>query len=154
MSVVVAATGHRPHKLPQSIWSWIHAQTGEKLIQLEPTYVISGMALGYDQIFAYVALHLGVPLLTAVPCRDQDRVWSPEQRRLYFELLKRATWVHYVTDGPYTSTCMQDRNVWMADRATDVLACWDGSAGGTKNMITYSKLLNRRIHRIDPRKSP
>lgn len=157
---VVAGTGHRPHKLWIGDYSghhrlnplraWVKAQTRTKLVALKPIHVITGLALGFDQDLADVCVDMGIPFIAAIPCEGQDSQWPPEARVHYRKLLKLAYEVVVVTEGPYERWKMQARNEWMVDRCSDLLACFDGSQGGTANTVNYADKLQRPVHRIDP----
>ena len=43
---------------------------------------------------------------------------------------------------------MQERNIFMVDRADEILAVWNGTSGGTKNCIDYAKKQNKIITNI------
>lgn len=157
---IVAGTGHRPDKLWIGDYSghhklnplraWVRAQTRTKLLELRPIHVISGMALGFDQDLADVCVDMGIPFIAAVPCEGQDSQWPPEARHHYQKLLKLAYEVVMVTPGPYERWKMQARNEWMVDHCSDLIACFDGSQGGTAGTVNYADKLRRPIHRIDP----
>lgn len=93
------------------------------------------MALGWDTALALAAIELAIPLTAAVPFEGQERRWWPEQQQLFHEILARAPTVVVVSPGGYAVWKMQVRNEWMVDRATGVLALWNGSPGGTGNCI-------------------
>lgn len=157
---IVAGTGHRPHKLwiddysghhPMNpLRAWVKAQTRAKLTTLRPIHVISGLALGFDQDLADVCVDMGIPFIAAIPCDDHDSQWLPEARQHYQKLLKLAYEVVLVTPGPYERWKMQARNEWMVDHCSDLVACFDGSQGGTANTVNYANKLRREVHRIDP----
>lgn len=140
--LVLAGTGHRPDKL-----GGYGADVAKRLVDLaraaltkyHPDEVISGMALGWDTALALAAIELGIPLTAAVPFEGQERKWQPEQQDLFRAILARATNVVIVSAGGYGAWKMQVRNEWMVDRATGVLALWDGSTGGTGNCIAYAR---------------
>ena len=50
-------------------------------------------------------------------------------------------------DG-YAAWKMQKRNEWMADKATRIVALWDGSPGGTANCIAYASKIGRPIDNL------
>ena len=138
---IFAGTGHRPDKL-----GGYGADVSTRLVDLaraaltkyRPDEVVSGMALGWDTALALAAIELGIPLTAAVPFEGQERKWRPEQQRLFQAILARASTVVVVSPGGYAVWKMQARNEWMVDRATGVLALWNGSAGGTGNCIEYA----------------
>ena len=78
----IAVTGHRPDKLNHEwdgtgvlseriydeLAAIVHRNLGKPRLTL-----ITGMALGVDQIFAWVGLDLKVPIIAAIPCENQVR---------------------------------------------------------------------------------
>lgn len=118
---------------------------------------ISGMALGVDMWAAEIVLEMPklVPemklkLIAAVPCDGQDKLWRPEMRKRYQDILSRAAEVVVVSPGPYAAWKMQRRNQWMVDNSSLVIAVWDGSPGGTANCISYARRRGVKIWRINP----
>lgn len=158
--VVVAITGHRPNKLGHdydfsSAFMFALRKRLEKIVvDLKPNYMISGMALGTDTLWAMIALAFKIPLIAAVPFKDQDIIWPNRSRSLYHELLKKAHMVVNVSGQlSYKPPYMQQRNEWMVDHCTDFIAVYDTSPGGTHNCLEYArkKLDAKRIFIIDPR---
>lgn len=122
----------------------------------EELRIISGMALGVDQVAAYVGIYLrerykNVKLEAAIPCQGQDLKWRDWSKWVYQYLLSKCDVKTLVHDGPYNYHCMQDRNEYMVDHADLLIAVWDGSSGGTGNCVRYAKTRNVKIIQIDPR---
>jgi len=113
--------------------------------------VITGMALGFDTIVADVCLELGVPFTAAIPFDKQEECWSLEQQDHYWDLLRKAKHREYVSTGPYHPAKYQKRNEWIVDNCELLLACWNGSSGGTANCVRYAERVGRQCKRIDPR---
>lgn len=141
----IAVTGHRPNKLGGEyngvgIYSNAIRRVMQEVIDLhKPTQLISGMALGVDQLWAEAAILNNIPFIAAIPCTNQDLMWPPVSRVRYNKILSNPLCsVHYVSMKPYTKECMQARNIWMVDNSDTLLAIWDGSAGGTKNCHDYA----------------
>lgn len=158
--MIIAGTGHRPdklpnketgYKLPNPTYIKICKEIEKHLLELKPEKVISGMALGYDSYLAFVTLKLGIPLIAAVPFQGQELAWPQASQNAYNALLKRATEVVIVSEGGYSAHKMQIRNEWMVNHCDVLLACYDGSPGGTGNCIKYAKNLNKNIIIIDPK---
>lgn len=147
-----AATGHRPEKL-----GYYGAEAEDRLMSVAALYlkdvikphdvVISGMALGWDQAVAQACYNLDIPFIAAVPCRNQAERWTSWYKSKYESLLLRACHVVYVSEA-YDGECMQRRNQWMVDHADKIIACWDGSRGGTYNCIQYAKKKHKRIDNL------
>jgi uncharacterized phage-like protein YoqJ len=147
--MIIAFTGHRI--LPKSKLDWISSVLQEKLIELKPSKVISGMALGFDQLAAEVAMKLNIPVIAAIPCDNQDAKWNISQREEYYRLLCKCYSNHIVSPGPYALWKMQARNVWMVDNSNFLISCFDGSSGGTKNCIAYG--IDKPRINLDPLRS-
>ena len=145
-------TGHRPMKLPWGMNERDPRCTALKLelaARLEAIYALGyrhflcGMAIGCDMYFAEAVLalrevHGDVTLEAAIPFGDQPGRWDEAQRRRYNSLIDRADKVTVLQIG-YTSDCMMQRNRYMVDRSSLLLACFDGRPGGTMNTILYAE---------------
>ena len=150
--MILVITGHRPQKMAapgteqrvRPVLKWA-------LETLKPQWLITGMALGVDQWMCEEALALGVPVLAAIPCLNQDAYWGPAARKVYNDLLARVQHREMVTNGPYKKHVMQERNRWMIDRATCVVAIFDGTPGGTANAVTYAIQARKPVFRYDPK---
>lgn len=144
--MIVAATGHRPDKLGG--YDLNAAKIVENFARIvlrdeQPDMVISGMALGWDTAIAKAAVALGIPLLAAVPFKGQESKWPYKKQEEYYNLLRAANDIVYVSDPPYSAQKMHIRNEWMVNECDLLLACWDGSASGTYQCIAYARNIQR-----------
>jgi uncharacterized phage-like protein YoqJ len=141
------ATGHRPEKL-----GGYSDEARHRLEQFAVTYLryyapdlfISGMAQGWDQACAYACTVLSIPWTAAIPFAGQESMWPDAAQKRYTRLLEGAERIECVSTGGFSKRARQVRNEWMVDNATDVLASWDGSPGGTGNCIRYAIHQNKR----------
>jgi len=163
----IAVTGHRPNKLGSEYINkfdieHMYENYGpisktmfneiEKYLKYKGcTTGICGMAIGIDQIFAHVCLHLGIPFIAAVPCDNQASKWPTPTRMWYDYLISRAVEVINVSPGPYAPWKMQKRNQWMSIETDEVLAIYDGSPGGTRNCVEFAKSINKNVKIINPK---
>lgn len=142
MTLIVAATGHRPDKLggygPKA-QGRVYTLAYEWLECFRPDQLISGMALGWDQACAEAALALGIPLIAAIPFEGQESRWPPASQEHYRMLRALATEVRIIAPGGYSPFVMQLRNETMVLWANLILALWDGSAGGTCNCLANAR---------------
>jgi len=143
---ILSGTGHRPQKLNQEFdlkgpyCSYITQEMQKYFDLLKPAKVISGMALGFDQLLALFALEQGIPVLAAIPCDNQEKVWPKKSQERYQQILKNPLVTTYIVcSGPYHPGMMQVRNEYMCDHSNLLLACWDGTSGGTANCIKYAR---------------
>jgi uncharacterized phage-like protein YoqJ len=154
-------TGHRPDKIggyyyDNPIRRRVLAALDiaiDRAVAAGYTKFISGMALGVDQDAASIVLDKGLYLIAAVPCKGMELRWPFDSQRAYRKLIDRASEVDYGAEryeGPQT---MQNRNIWMAERSSLVIAVWNGTPGGTKNMLDYVRSIpdpRPAIWRINP----
>lgn len=147
-----AVTGHRPNKLGHEynfigpVTEHIKAQLFKWLDDNKPDKIISGMALGVDQIWAVCGIRRNIPVIAAIPCAKQEAMWRSESVRVYNAILDNDLVTSYcVSKEPYTPACMQDRNIWMVDNCDILVAVWNGTPGGTANCIEYAKEVGKEI---------
>lgn len=163
--MILAVTGHR--KIgggygDNPIARAVVARMGAELDRLQPTRVISGMALGVDQWLAWLAVRRGIPFVAAVPFTGQFMKWTSDHRAKYGRLLELCDTEVDTSIGHSCSRCRpsdwqtqtrhlyQVRNEWMVDHCNVLLAVWDGSSSGTGNCVRYAQKVGREIVRIDP----
>ena len=76
--------------------------------------------------------------------------WSEDAKNRYFSILRQADSVIYVSRN-YYKDCMLDRNRFMVDHASILLAVYNGEKrGGTAATVNYAKKMKREIIAIDP----
>lgn len=151
-------TGHRPKGLP---WGYNENDKGciklkkklkkeiVKVIKNEYTTFITGMALGCDTICAEIVLQLkfkfpNIKIIGVLPCREQDRMWNDLDKRRYRDLLCKLDEVIYVNTA-YSSRCMLERNRYMIDNSSLLIAVYNGTSGGTKYTIDYARINGVKI---------
>jgi uncharacterized phage-like protein YoqJ len=154
---IIGISGRRPQstfgfKTPNPMFNYICRETEKKFIELEPEKIITGLALGYDQICGRIALKLDIPFIAAVPFKGQDAIWGNEEKQIYNMLLEKAYDVVYVCDGGYAAWKLQKRNEFIVDNCDIMLACIqkDCKSGGTFNCLEYAKTFDKKIIKIFP----
>lgn len=128
------------------------------LVAGRPDEVVSGMALGFDMIWAEEALELEIPVTAAIPFEGQERTWPKASQGRYHEILAHplVTELICAPGGPTNATHKFDhRNRWMCDRAKEaadgrLVAGWDGTSGGTRNTVLYARDIELPIIRVRP----
>jgi uncharacterized phage-like protein YoqJ len=99
----------------------------------------NGMAMGFDLLAAETVLALKkeypqLKLVACIPCYNQEKNFSNEDKKRYVQILKRAD-EQVLLSEKYYRGCMQVRDQYMVDRA-DVLVCYcvkeTGGAAYTK----------------------
>lgn len=151
--MIIGVTGHRSiggYNYPNPTYEFVYKETKKYFQANYPEKIITGMALGYDTICAIIASRLDIPFVAAVPFVGQESQWSDKQKRIYETLLSKAKEIIVVSPGNYEAKKMQIRNQWMVDNSDKMLACFDGSKGGTYNCVQYAKLKNKIVDVINP----
>lgn len=171
-------TGHRPNKLfgynlkddkYQVLYKEL-TKTIEFCINEENiTRFISGGALGVDQIAFWLVYKLkekypDIKNIVAVPFKNQDKVWTEEQKYWYKKVLEKADEIIYTDEidnfryrinevlvGEYHIEKMKKRNEWMCDNSRIVIAVYDGTKGGTRNCVYYARKSSKSLFRLNPR---
>lgn len=116
---------------------------------------LCGMAIGFDMICAETVLALKkhypeIKLIAAIPCRNQDCKWEEKSRKRYRKLLKKADGVRCIYDEYIGAECMIERNRYMVEHSSLLIALYDGTAGGTKSTINYAQTQKREIVILKP----
>ena len=156
-------TGYRPKKLP---WGADEASPGcealkaEIMLGIEKAYArgirtfISGMAPGCDTFAAEAVMefrrgHAEAELFCAIPYAGYRGYLKGEERER-FDRLVLASDRMAVCSGVYHGGCMMQRNKFMVDNSSLVIAIYDGKPGGTHNTVEYAKKHGREIWLIPP----
>lgn len=133
----VMVTGHRPPRLAgrsKEVSRWLYDKLGE----LEPDDVMTGMARGVDQIFAHKALSLDIPYICVFP---HPRSLNDEESYL---LSHAKSTIYYERNYDKRNYTMRDR--YMVDHSDVVLVVWDGiPAGGTYVTAEYAKKQGKKV---------
>jgi len=166
----ICVTGHRPDKLggydaANPLRRAIREEFKERLLCLVGAHLLEagsaecevycGMAQGFDQDAACACIQADVPFVACVPFAGQELVWTPEAQRDYRLILSRAKRVEVLAQKPATRTAavslLYVRNHFMIESCDVVVACWNGTFGGTYETVKYAQRLGKPLHVIDPR---
>lgn len=160
----VCFTGHRSQKLP-----WGFNEQDERCVRmkaalkaeiirtLEEGYrtFFCGMALGFDMICAETVLELkeqydGITLIGALPCWTQSKKWIEKEQRRYDALLHRLDGVRCIHEEYNGPECMLERNRYMVDNSSVLIALFNGRVGGTKFTVDYAYKKGLEVRIIEP----
>lgn len=111
-----------------------------------------GMAVGFDSICFKTLEKLKrsyqhINLIACIPCKDQDRNFSYSQKQDYRKMINNADYKVLISEN-YTPYCMQERNRFMVDNSSLVVAYMIRNQGGTYNTVKYAQLKDRKIINI------
>lgn len=163
-NITCAFTGHRPKSFP-----WKYDENARDCVLLKEVLAgqvmaladrgvtdwLSGMAQGTDLWCAQIVLGLkeknpALRLHCILPCEWQEREWSASEQERYHFILRQADEVIYVNQE-YHDGCMLERNRWLVDHSSVLLAVYNGTyRSGTGMTVRYAKQLGREVIVIDP----
>lgn len=163
LNKVCCFTGHRPQSLP-----WRFNEQDERCIKMKNklneeiikaikngyTTFISGMTLGFDMICAEIILQLkkeypDIKLIGAIPCKTQDKLWNEKDKQRYKNILSKLDSVRCIYYDYIGPKCMLERNQYMINNSSLVIALFNGKNGGTKNTLDYAKKSGIKIDILD-----
>lgn len=140
----IAVTGHR--RLDHSLDDVIEAMV-KTINILQPTSVVTGMAIGFDQAVALACIKTGVPFEAAVPFKGQESHWPQDAQDVYNEILTQASKTTIVSPGPYAAWKMHARNGYMVKSADVVVGYMrpTETKGGTFEAMKLAAASNKKI---------
>ncbi|MDR0812432.1 MAG: DUF1273 domain-containing protein [Oscillospiraceae bacterium] len=153
-------TGYRPEKLP---WGDDELSGDAQKLKQRLADVcallydggirryLCGMARGADTYFVEELLKLkehcpDISIEAAIPCPQQSERWTTEDRERYLALLRQCDEITVVSKE-YTKWCMLERNKYMVNLSSVLVAVYDGKPGGTKFTRDYAE--KRSLEIID-----
>ena len=148
----VAVTGHRSLTAQQT--AWVAAELPRVLRKLNAdhgtTTLISGMAVGADQLAAQAAVEAGVGLWSYLPYLQQADHWSPSVQQSWLRLRAAAAREVVLADA-FDVTHLHSRNRLMIRDSTAVIAVHDPAraAGGTHQALKVADATGRPVIRMN-----
>ncbi len=95
---------------------------------------LNGVAMGFDLMAAELVLarvyeYPDIRLIACIPCDNQDRSYSPDDKIRYYNVLTVAEQIRF--SQAYRNGCMQERDAFMAKHADALIAYCKKETGGT-----------------------
>ncbi len=123
----------------------------EKLIKNGYKTFLVGMAIGFDlKVFEVLQTKkkYNIDVIACVPCKDQDKYYNKTQKEQYENAIKNADKIVYLSEE-YFDGCMQQRNRYMIDNSSILVAYMYAKIGGTIYTVNYAKKKEKSIIYID-----
>ena len=142
---VVGVTGHR--SLMPFNGRQVYNAARYQLTVLKPCKVITGLAVGFDTVVGIACVDLQIPFIAAIPFDEQPNLYGHEQKKVYYQLLQKATEVWKPTSGKGNQRYFI-RNNYIVDNSTTVMGyVIPGKKGGSAYTWEYaSKQLKQKIN--------
>ena len=135
-----AITGHRV--LPKNFNFNKLKSVFNKLIDDGFNTFLIGMALGFDtacfNVLEQIKTKKDIKLIACIPCKNQADKFNKAQREEYFRMLSVADEKIYIREE-YDNKCMQERNEYMVDNCSVLVAYLTRERGGTVNTVKYAR---------------
>lgn len=144
----VAVSGHRELE-----YNFNFKSLREELEKLSDKYnvFLIGMALGFDtacfQALEKIRENKDIKIVACIPCTNQNEWYSLPQRAEYERMINSADQV-IVLKGRYDYTCMRERNRFLVDNSSLLLAYKRKNTGGTVYTVNYAVEKNVPVIRI------
>lgn len=124
----------------------------EKMIKHGYQYFFIGMAIGFDTICFRLLEGLResykhIKLIACIPCKEQDKMFNYSQKQQYRLMLDNADYKVLISQR-YTPSCMQERNEFMVDNSSVVIAYMLRNYGGTFNTVSYANKTGKKVYNI------
>lgn len=138
-------SGQRPEKLDESsetVQKWLEKQIDTAISDGFTTF-ITGCSMGVEIWAAQIVLHrkLNHPelhLIAAVPWSGFSSNWNPVWQQQYNDLIRNADMTVNVSNH-FHNKVFTERNEWMVNHSSRVIAYYNGAPGGTREMIAYAR---------------
>lgn len=142
-ALTCAFTGHREIPNPKDLKIKLLKVLESLYFEYDVRYFVAGGALGFDTLAAEAVLELremysDISLEIAVPCENQTKGWTADDKKKYEEILSRANTVTLVSKT-YFSGCMHKRNRYMIDKSDICISYLSKDTGGTAYTVKYAK---------------
>ena len=136
-------TGHRV--IEKDNFKAIRMQTEECIKGLIAEGVLNficGGAIGFDMlcgelIIEYKKNNPDISLTLALPCQNQDKYFSWDDKKKYIFILANADYIIYTSDN-YFRGCMHKRNRYMVDNSAYLIAYCKKNNGGSFYTRNYA----------------
>lgn len=154
-------TGHRPEKLPdigaendkrdRIIKSMLYKEIYDAANCGFDTF-ITGMQRGIDLWAGEMVLDLAASrplhIIAVLPYRDMGKNFKCADKWIFGRIMKNADKVVVISEK-YTRSCMSERNRFMVDNSSLLIAAVADEKSGTGQTIRYGEKKGLEIHRID-----
>ncbi len=139
----VCFTGHR--RIPKNDIKIIEKQLDkiiEMLYQKGMVFYGAGGSYGFDMLAERAVIrarnkHNDIRLILVLPCRDQDKYWTDNNKTAFAEIKSQADKIVYTSEN-YTNDCMHKRNRHLVNYSGCCVAYLNENSGGTAYTVNYA----------------
>ncbi len=115
-------------------------------------YFGCGGAIGFDMLAAQTIIKLKyrynqIKLILILPCADQDKFWSEEEKAIY-EIVKTQADKIRILSQTYYRGCMLKRNRHLVDNSGHCISYLRKDTGGTAYTVRYAQKCGIKVIKI------
>ncbi|MDF2568349.1 MAG: hypothetical protein K0R90_1805 [Oscillospiraceae bacterium] len=161
MEKTVCFSGHRPEKIDKfqhdygDKVEYVKKQLYESIlcaIENGFTCFLTGMARGVDIYAGEIVMllkqrHPDIKLVCVVPYEGHAQGWSFVWKERHNALIHHCDEVRILSEK-FHKGCFNNRNEYMVDHSSLLIAVFNGQKSGTANTINYAKLSNKQVNII------
>lgn len=148
----IGITGHQTRD--RIDWSWVKNAIRfelSKMVGVEQC--LSSLATGSDQVFAEVALDLGIPVLAVIPVQGYERYFKGNALAKYRRLLCQSN-VSQLNWSGDDERAFLEAGKHIVEKSDMLFAVWDGrqaeGRGGTGDVVLFAQRSAKPIVHINP----
>ncbi|MGM4962092.1 hypothetical protein AB7714_01175 [Tardiphaga sp. 1201_B9_N1_1] len=151
-SLKVGISGHQHREGID--WAWVRNAIRIEFGRLKDVEkVLSSLAVGSDQIFAEVALELGIPVVCVIPMPNYERHFDGRALLDFRRLLGQSEPFQLNWNGD-SERAFFEAGKFIVESCNVLIVVWDGrpteGLGGTGDVVAYARQKNCRIVHINP----
>jgi hypothetical protein len=148
----VGITGHQEREGIQ--WPWVRHTVRVELNKLKDVRgTFSSLAMGSDQLFAEVAIDLGLPVTAVLPLEGYERFFREGGLLNYRRLLGQCERMQLRWKGD-PKRAFFEAGKYIVNQCDYLFAVWDGAPadglGGTGDVVDYAQRKHRPTIHINP----
>jgi hypothetical protein len=150
--ISIGVSGHQ--KRAGIDWNWVAGALRSELAKTGPiSAAFSSLAAGSDQVFADVAISLGIAVVAVLPMEGYERYFEGQDLAKFRRILNRSERVQLKWSGD-PERAFFEAGKFVVDKSDLLFAIWDGEPadglGGTADIVDYAEKSSCKIIQIDP----
>lgn len=150
--VSIGVSGHQMR--PGIEWDWVSTALRTEIERVgRIAEAFSSLAVGSDQVFADIAIELGIPHVAILPLEGYERYFDGTDLSNYRRLLNRSRRIQLKWNGD-PQRAFFEAGKYVVQNSNILFAIWDGEPsegfGGTADIVGYAEKSSCRIVQIDP----
>jgi hypothetical protein len=148
-------TGHQ-HLATSDNEDWTRRQLSRLIAQAGKNicFGLSALAIGADQIFAEAIIENNIPLRVVIPCAGYEKTFTATSLQHYKLLLEAASSFYKLDYDAPSEAAFLAAGKTIVNSSDVLLAVWNGEPakgmGGTGDIISYARSLNKTIFNVNP----